>query len=76
MIFMSNNTRIQYVNLQKQWLDERDELLPIIDKVLEKRAIAAFSKIPPKIGIRKISLSIKALKCFILRLAPSDSLSF
>ena len=33
---MSNNTvRIPYVNLKKQWMVERDELLPIIDKVLE-----------------------------------------
>ena len=31
----SNISRIPYVNLQKQWLDERDDLLPIIDKVLE-----------------------------------------
>ena len=32
---MSNSiNRIQYVNLQKQWIEERDELLPIIDKVL------------------------------------------
>jgi dTDP-4-amino-4,6-dideoxygalactose transaminase len=27
--------RVPYVNLQKQWRVERDELLPIIDKVLE-----------------------------------------
>ena len=27
--------KIPYVNLQKQWLDERDELLPLIDKLLE-----------------------------------------
>ena len=31
----SSARRIPYVNLQKQWLEERDELLPIIDKVLE-----------------------------------------
>jgi dTDP-4-amino-4,6-dideoxygalactose transaminase len=31
----SSPIRIPYVNLQKQWLDERDDLLPIIDKVLE-----------------------------------------
>ena len=31
----SNTSRIPYVNLQKQWLEERDDLLPIIDKVLE-----------------------------------------
>lgn len=30
-----NSRRIPYVNLQKQWLEERDELLPIIDEVLE-----------------------------------------
>jgi len=29
----SSVTRIPYVNIQKQWLDERDELLPIMDKV-------------------------------------------
>jgi len=31
----SSDVRIPYVNLQKQWLEERNELLPIIDKVLE-----------------------------------------
>jgi len=31
----SSSSRIPYVNLQKQWLDERDELLPIIDKVFK-----------------------------------------
>ena len=31
----SSVSRIPYVNLQKQWLEERDDLLPIIDKVLE-----------------------------------------
>ena len=31
----SSNSRIPYINLQKQWLEERDDLLPIIDKVLE-----------------------------------------
>ena len=31
----SSVRRIPYVNLQKQWLEERVELLPIIDKVLE-----------------------------------------
>ena len=31
----SNQSKIPYVNLKKQWLEERDELLPIIDKVLE-----------------------------------------
>jgi dTDP-4-amino-4,6-dideoxygalactose transaminase len=31
----SSAKRIPYVNLKKQWLEERDELLPIIDKVLE-----------------------------------------
>ena len=31
----SSISRIPYVNLQKQWLEERDDLLPIIDKVLE-----------------------------------------
>jgi dTDP-4-amino-4,6-dideoxygalactose transaminase len=31
----SNISRIPYVNLKKQWLEERDELLPIIDQVLE-----------------------------------------
>jgi dTDP-4-amino-4,6-dideoxygalactose transaminase len=31
----SSVSRIPYVNLQKQWLDERNELLPIIDKVFE-----------------------------------------
>ena len=31
----SSNQRIPYVNLKKQWLDERHELLPIIDKVFE-----------------------------------------
>jgi len=31
----SSVKRIPYVNLKKQWLEERDELLPIIDKVLE-----------------------------------------
>jgi dTDP-4-amino-4,6-dideoxygalactose transaminase len=30
-----SDSRIPYVNLQKQWLEERDDLLPIIDKVLE-----------------------------------------
>ena len=30
----SKLSRIPYVNLQKQWIDERDDLLPIIDKVL------------------------------------------
>jgi dTDP-4-amino-4,6-dideoxygalactose transaminase len=30
-----SSTRIPYVNLQKQWLEERNELLPIIDKVFE-----------------------------------------
>jgi dTDP-4-amino-4,6-dideoxygalactose transaminase len=29
----NNSNKIPYVNLQKQWLDERDDLLPIIDKV-------------------------------------------
>ncbi len=28
-----NTNKIPYVNLQKQWLEERDDLLPIIDKV-------------------------------------------
>jgi dTDP-4-amino-4,6-dideoxygalactose transaminase len=28
-------SRIPYVNLKQQWLEERDELLPIIDKVFE-----------------------------------------
>ena len=31
----SSTSRIPYVNLQKQWLEEREELLPIIDQVLE-----------------------------------------
>ena len=31
----SSTSRIHYVNLQKQWLEEREELLPIIDQVLE-----------------------------------------
>ena len=31
----SSVSRIPYVNLQKQWLEERNDLLPIIDKVLE-----------------------------------------
>jgi len=31
----SSSSRIFYVNLQKQWLEEREDLLPIIDKVLE-----------------------------------------
>jgi dTDP-4-amino-4,6-dideoxygalactose transaminase len=31
----SSVKKIPYVNLKKQWLEERDELLPIIDKVLE-----------------------------------------
>jgi len=31
----SSSSRIPYVNLQKQWLEEREDLLPIIDKVLE-----------------------------------------
>jgi len=31
----SSSSRIPYVNLQKQWLEERQELLPIIDKVFE-----------------------------------------
>ena len=31
----SSNQRIPYVNLKKQWLDERHDLLPIIDKVFE-----------------------------------------
>jgi dTDP-4-amino-4,6-dideoxygalactose transaminase len=31
----SSDQRIPYVNLKKQWLDERHELLPIIDKVFE-----------------------------------------
>jgi dTDP-4-amino-4,6-dideoxygalactose transaminase len=31
----SDDTRIPYVNLQKQWLDERDELLPLIDEVFK-----------------------------------------
>jgi dTDP-4-amino-4,6-dideoxygalactose transaminase len=30
---MQSNNRIPYVNLQEQWLEERDELLPIIDRV-------------------------------------------
>ena len=30
-----SSRRVPYVNLKKQWLDERDELLPIIDKVFE-----------------------------------------
>lgn len=30
-----SSSRISYVNLNKQWLDEREDLLPIIDKVLE-----------------------------------------
>ena len=30
-----SDSRIPYVNLKKQWLEERDDLLPIIDKVLE-----------------------------------------
>tara|TARA_B110000008_G_scaffold272133_1_gene304456 strand:- start:877 stop:2007 length:1131 start_codon:yes stop_codon:yes gene_type:complete len=31
----SSSGRIPYVNLQKQWLEEKDDLLPIIEKVLE-----------------------------------------
>jgi dTDP-4-amino-4,6-dideoxygalactose transaminase len=31
----SSEGRIPYVNLQKQWLEERNDLLPIIDKVFE-----------------------------------------
>ncbi len=31
----SSIEKIPYVNLRKQWLDERDELLPLIDKLLE-----------------------------------------
>lgn len=31
----SSIEKIPYVNLQKQWLDERDDLLPLIDKLLE-----------------------------------------
>ena len=31
----SSTSRIPYINLQKQWLEEREELLPIIDKVFE-----------------------------------------
>jgi dTDP-4-amino-4,6-dideoxygalactose transaminase len=31
----NTNAKIPYVNLQKQWLEEREELLPIIDKVFE-----------------------------------------
>jgi len=31
----SSAGRIPYVNLQEQWLEERSDLLPIIDKVLE-----------------------------------------
>ena len=31
----SSLSKIPYVNLKKQWLEERDELLPIIDKVFE-----------------------------------------
>jgi len=31
----SSTSRIPYVNLQKQWLEEREELLSIIDKVFE-----------------------------------------
>ena len=31
----SSASRIPYVNLQKQWLDERDDLLPIIDNVFK-----------------------------------------
>ena len=31
----SRVSRIPYVNLQRQWFEERDDLLPIIDKVLE-----------------------------------------
>jgi dTDP-4-amino-4,6-dideoxygalactose transaminase len=31
----SSIEKIPYVNLQKQWLEERDELLPLIDKLLE-----------------------------------------
>jgi dTDP-4-amino-4,6-dideoxygalactose transaminase len=31
----NRNSKISYVNLNKQWIHERDELLPIIDKVLE-----------------------------------------
>ena len=31
----SSSSRIPYVNLQAQWQEERDNLLPIIDKVLE-----------------------------------------
>jgi dTDP-4-amino-4,6-dideoxygalactose transaminase len=30
-----NSSKISYVNLDKQWLHEREDLLPIIDKVLE-----------------------------------------
>jgi dTDP-4-amino-4,6-dideoxygalactose transaminase len=29
-----NSNKIPYVNLQEQWLEERDDLLPIIEKVL------------------------------------------
>ena len=36
MNFMRDrSSKIPYVNLNKQWINERDELLPIIDKVLE-----------------------------------------
>ena len=28
-----NAKQIPYVNLQEQWLEERDDLLPIMDKV-------------------------------------------
>jgi dTDP-4-amino-4,6-dideoxygalactose transaminase len=31
----NSSIRVSYVNLKKQWLEERDELLPIIDKVFE-----------------------------------------
>jgi dTDP-4-amino-4,6-dideoxygalactose transaminase len=37
--------RIPYVNLQKQWQDERNDLLPIIDKVLESAELVGGSEL-------------------------------
>ena len=43
---MSNSiSRIPYVNLKKQWHDERDDLLPIIDKVLESAQLVGGKEI-------------------------------
>ena len=39
----SNTSRIPYVNLKKQWLEERSELLPIIDQVLHGIQVLALS---------------------------------